>query len=67
MNSDKIKNIVAAELDTRIAEARSLVKSAQDCLNSGDYLQAAVRINELERLKMDNFQLGIMEAATKSA
>jgi hypothetical protein len=67
MNTNKIKNIVAAELSSRISEAKSLTDSALQCLNSGDYLQAAVRLNELEKLKMDNFQLGIMDAATQSA
>jgi|GEM_PF-3872811 len=67
MNSNKIKNIVAAELSSKISEAKSLTDSALQCLNSGDYMQSAVRLNELGKLKTDDLVLAIMDAATQSA
>lgn len=64
MKNDTLADIVAMELNIRITRGRDLLDSAQKCLISCDYLQAAVRINELEKLKLDEFQLRIMDIAT---
>ena len=51
------------ELKNRIEDAQTMLKSAEQCLKNSDYLQCAVRLQELKKIgAFTQLEIDIMDA-----
>jgi hypothetical protein len=56
------------ELQKRIADSTALIKSAYSCLKTGDFLQCAVRLQELDKFgKFSELEMNIFDEASREA
>ena len=50
------------ELQKRIADSTALIKSAYNCLKTGDFLQCAARLQEMEKFgKFTNLEMMVFD------
>ncbi len=64
----EIKDICQEAIEQKITEADALLESARACLASGDYTQAAVRLQEIGRVGMFSaIEYNIFDAASRDA
>lgn len=62
MSYQGTKKYCDEELQKRIADATSLIKSAYSCLKTGDFLQCAVRLQELDKFgKFTELEMNVFD------
>jgi hypothetical protein len=62
----KPTDVCKNELENRIGQIELCLKSAKNCLNDGDYLQCAVRLEMVTEFgKFSDFDMDIMDGLTE--
>jgi len=64
----KVHDVCADTLNAPMSGARNLIDSAAECLFNCDYLQAAVRLEELKKIgTFTQTEMNIFDAASRDA